>query len=200
MAEAVENPAHVVHFGLHLWPPAEVGQLRLPDLPHLELFTEQQHGQLGSLLERDFLELPQRVSVGDYKLQFIFVQQQTMQAWLAWRQVTDADVQAAIEQAAFDLQARQLVDLHHQMRLGLAHPVEQLWHQARAYGLQDANGQGPQGLALEVAQGFAGALQTVEQGQGMVVQGVCGEGRQQALVAPLEQADIQAVFELADLL
>ncbi|MNH23098.1 hypothetical protein D3C79_829820 [compost metagenome] len=34
----------------------------------------------------------------------------------------------------------------------------------------------------------------------MVVQGVCGEGRQQALVAPLEQADIQAVFELADLL
>ena len=44
------------------------------------------------------------------------------------------------------------------------------------------------------------ALQAVKQGQGMVVQGMGSQGRQQALVAALEQAQIEAVFQLADLL
>ncbi|MNN20434.1 hypothetical protein D3C81_1337130 [compost metagenome] len=66
--------------------------------------------------------------------------------------------------------------------------------------MQDADSQCAQCLALEVAQGFAGLLQAIEQGHGMVVQGMRGQRRQQALVAPLEQADIEAVLELADLL
>ncbi|MNH06601.1 hypothetical protein D3C79_659740 [compost metagenome] len=86
------------------------------------------------------------------------------------------------------------------MRLRLAHPVEQLRYQAWAHGLQDANGQGPQRLALEVAQCLASALQAVEQGQGVVVQGVRGQGRQQAFVAALEQAHIEVLLKLADLL
>ncbi|MNR33062.1 hypothetical protein D3C85_1507040 [compost metagenome] len=67
-----------------------------------------------------------------------------MQARLARWQVADADIQAAVEQTPFDLQARQFVDLYHQMRLRLAHSIQQLRDQAWAYGLQNANGQGTQ--------------------------------------------------------
>ncbi|MNH23685.1 hypothetical protein D3C79_835930 [compost metagenome] len=45
-----------------------------------------------------------------------------------------------------------------------------------------------------------GALQPIEQGQGVVVKGVGRQGRQQALVAALEQAQVKAVLKLADLL
>jgi len=45
-----------------------------------------------------------------------------------------------------------------------------------------------------------GALQAIEQWQGVVVQGVGSQGGQQALVAAFEQAQVEAVFQLADLL
>ncbi|MNE67111.1 hypothetical protein D3C80_1627010 [compost metagenome] len=86
------------------------------------------------------------------------------------------------------------------MRLRPAQAFEQLRHQAWPHGLQHADGQGAQGLALEVAHGLMGPLQAIEQRQGMVVQRVCGQGRQQALVAALEQAQVEAVLQLADLL
>ncbi|MNO94606.1 hypothetical protein D3C76_862270 [compost metagenome] len=86
------------------------------------------------------------------------------------------------------------------MRLCPAQAFEQLRHQARSHGLQHADGQSTQRLALEVAHGLVGSLQAVEQRQGVVVQGVGGQGRQQALVAALEQAQVEAVLQLADLL
>ncbi|MNN64034.1 hypothetical protein D3C81_1794530 [compost metagenome] len=102
------------------------------------------------------------MGIGDDQLQFVFVQQQPMQAWLARWQVADADVQAAIEQAPFDFQPRQFVDLHDEMRLRPAQAFEQLRHQAGPHGLQHADGQGAQGLALEVAHGLMGPLQAIE--------------------------------------
>ncbi|MNV98410.1 hypothetical protein D3C71_1936610 [compost metagenome] len=45
-----------------------------------------------------------------------------------------------------------------------------------------------------------GSLQPVEQRQGVVVQGVGGQSRQQPLVAAFEQAQVEAVLQLADLL
>ncbi|MNI86729.1 hypothetical protein D3C73_1438470 [compost metagenome] len=45
-----------------------------------------------------------------------------------------------------------------------------------------------------------GSLQPVEQRQGVVVQRVGGQGRQQPLVAAFEQAQVEAVLQLADLL
>ncbi|MNY52736.1 hypothetical protein D3C86_1884330 [compost metagenome] len=98
--------------------------MRLPDLPDLELLTQQQHRQLGRLAHRDLLELAQRMLCRDHQLQFIFIQQQPMQAGLARRQVADTDIQRTVEQAAFDLKPRQFVDLHHQVWLGLAYAVE----------------------------------------------------------------------------
>ncbi|MNV60044.1 hypothetical protein D3C71_1524960 [compost metagenome] len=86
------------------------------------------------------------------------------------------------------------------MRLRPAQALQQLRHQAWAHSLQHADGQGAQRLALEVAHGFMGPLQAIEQRQGVVVQGMGGECRQQALVAAFEQAQVEAVFQLADLL
>jgi len=43
-------------------------------------------------------------------------------------------------------------------------------------------------------------LQAVEQGQGVVVQRMRRQCRQQAFTAALEQADVEVLFQLADLL
>ncbi len=69
---------------------------------------------------------------------------------LSRRQVADADIRGAVEQPPFDLQPRQFVDLHHQVRLCLAQPFEHLWHQAGLHGLQHADSQGAQRLALKL--------------------------------------------------
>ena len=68
------------------------------------------------------------------------------------------------------------------------------------HSLQYTDGNGAQGLALKVVQSLFGPLQSVEQGQRVVVQRVCCQSRQQALAAALEQAHIKVVFELTDLL
>ncbi|MNN39931.1 hypothetical protein D3C81_1539880 [compost metagenome] len=136
----------------------------------------------------------------DDQRQFIFVQHHPVQSRLARRQVADADVQGAIEQSSLDFQPGQFIDLHHQMGLSLANPLEHLWHQAGVDGLQYTNGQGAQRMPLEVAQCFPCPLQAIEQGQGMVVQRMGREGRQQAFAAAFEQAHIQGLFEVADLL
>ncbi|MNF33693.1 hypothetical protein D3C84_145140 [compost metagenome] len=136
----------------------------------------------------------------DDQRQFIFVQHHPVQSRLARRQVADADVQGAIEQSSLDFQPGQFIDLHHQMGLRLAHPLKHLWHQAGVHGLQYANGQGAQCVPLEIAQCFPCPLQAVEQGQGMVVQRMGGQGGQQAFTAAFEQAHIEVLFQLADLL
>ena len=86
------------------------------------------------------------------------------------------------------------------MRLCLAHALEHLRHQAGMHGLQHANGNGAQRMALKVTQRFTRTLQTVEQRQRVVVQRVGGQGGQQAFAAALEEGDVEVVFELADLL
>ncbi|MNG33383.1 hypothetical protein D3C84_1196210 [compost metagenome] len=92
-----------------------------------------------------------------------------MQPWLSGRQVTDADVQRAIEQSPLDLQPGQFIDLHHQVRLRLAQAFEHLRHETGVDGLQHANGQRAQRLSLEIAQRFTCPLQTIQQRQGVVV-------------------------------
>ncbi|MNU00195.1 hypothetical protein D3C71_2103590 [compost metagenome] len=67
-------------------------------------------------------------------------------------------------------------------------------------GLQHADGQCTQDLPLEVTQCLPCPLQAVEQGQGMVVQRMGGQGGQQAFTAAFEQAHIEVLFQLADLL
>ncbi|MNR24544.1 hypothetical protein D3C85_1416250 [compost metagenome] len=74
--------------------------------------------------------------------QFVFVEQHTVQAGLTGRQVADADIQRTVEQPSLDFQPRQFIDLHHQMRLRLAHAFEHLWYQAGMDGLQHTDGQG----------------------------------------------------------
>ena len=136
----------------------------------------------------------------DDQLQFVFVQHHAVQPRLARWQIADADIQRAIEQASLDFDAGQFVNLYHQMRLGLTHPLKHLWYQAGVHGLQYPNGNGAQRLALKVVQGLFGPLQTVEQWQCMVIQGVRRQGRQQAFAAALEKADIEVVLELTNLL
>ncbi|MNT62429.1 hypothetical protein D3C72_2001490 [compost metagenome] len=66
--------------------------------------------------------------------------------------------------------------------------------------LQYANRQGAQRLSLEVTQRFTRPLQAIEQRLRVVVQRVGGEGWQQAFAAALEQAHVEVLFEVTDLL
>ncbi|MNX81810.1 hypothetical protein D3C86_1135080 [compost metagenome] len=132
--------------------------------------------------------------------QFIFVQHHAMQTRLAGRQVADADIQRTVEQSPLDFQAGQFIDLHHQMRLRLAHPFEHLRNETGMHGLQYTDGQCAQRLTLEVAERLPCPLQAIEQRQGVVVQRVGREGRQQALAIAFEQAHIEVLLEVADLL
>ena len=93
MGQAVEDPRHGVELGLHLRATAQIGKLGLPDLAHLKLFPQQQHRQLCRLAQGHFLEFAQRMIRRDHQLQFVFVKHHGVQPRLAWRQVTDANVE-----------------------------------------------------------------------------------------------------------
>ncbi|MNR57280.1 hypothetical protein D3C85_1780170 [compost metagenome] len=55
-------------------------------------------------------------------------------------------------------------------------------------------------MSLEVAQRFTRPLQAIEQRLRVVVQRVGGECWQQTFAAALEQAHVEVLFEVADLL
>lgn len=123
-----------------------------------------------------------------------------MQARLARRQEADADIQVAGEQAPLDVDSRQFVDLHPQMRLRGVQAFDHVRHQAGVDRLQYADRQAARGLPAEYAHRLAGPFQSLQQRYRMVVQGVGGDGRQQALAAALEQRDVEVLLQLADLL